>query len=74
MICSTMAWKKADLVSTQGIGFVKEGLKSPIYNAIKNLPQITVHTSVIIRVQFFSTLMNWGNNSLIPDVRKTARI
>ena len=30
MIYSTVAWKKADLVSKQGTLFVKEGLNSPI--------------------------------------------
>ncbi len=74
MICSSIIRKKANLTRAQDIVFVKEVYYSIVSNTAKYLPQITAHTnaSEIIRVQFVSTLVNRGNESLAPDVRRTA--
>ena len=72
MIGCALFWYESNLGFAQDIVFGKEVEKSSIHNTTENLPQITVHTdaSVVVRVKFVSVFVDWGYESMIPDVRK----
>ena len=52
--------------------FGKEGQYSGIDDTAEYLPQVAAHTdaSVVVGVEFVSTLVNWGYKPLVPDVRE----
>ena len=59
----------------QYIVFIEEMYESDVNNNAEDFPKVTVDTysPVVIGVKFVSTFVDWGDQSLVPNIGEDAR-
>ena len=59
----------------QYIVFIEEMYESAVNNNAEDFPKVTVDTysTVVIGVKFVSTFVDWGDQSLVPNIGEDAR-
>ena len=68
--------KKDNLTFAQYIVFIEEMYESAVYDNAEDFTKVTVDTysTVVIGVKFVSTLVDWGDQSLVPNIGEDARV
>ena len=74
MVCHTIIWQKANLTFAQYV-FTEELYESSVNDKAEHFPKVAVdaYPTVVIGVKFFSTFVDWGDKSLVPNIGEDAR-
>ena len=76
VVCRTVIWLKANVTFAQYIVFTEEMYKSAVNDDAEDFPKVTVDTypyTVVIGVKFVFTFVDWGDQSLAPNIGEDAR-
>ncbi len=74
MIGGSVIWKEADLTFTKYVFFLNNGQYPGIQDSTEQFSKVAADTdpSVVMKVYFISTSIDWGDQPLVPDIRKAA--
>ena len=75
MVCRTVIRQSQHLTFAQYIVFIKEMYESAVNDNAEDFPKVTVdaYPTVVIGVKFVSTFVDWGDQSLVPNIEEDAR-
>ena len=75
VVCHTIIWLKANLTFAQYIVFTEEMYESAVNDNAEDFPKVAVdsYPTVVIGVKFVYTFVDWGDQSLIPNIGEDAR-
>ena len=76
MVCHTVICKKANLTFAHYIVSAEEMYKSAVYDNAEDFPKVAADAfpPVVIGVKYVSTFVDWGDQSLFPNIGEDARV